>query len=247
MEYLQNIIEFKRNVFLLCCEKGNMLIKKGLQFSFNDMPKCLREELAVNARYLHRGFYCPSLVRDTIIGNARRGRILKNPRKQTSYSHRYYFGQDNKLLMAESVLGDQKKKLEYLIYEGDTVFGIAFDPWGSLVGLSEEVYENNRLKTYYCASCYISPKDHIDCGITEIFYEEYGCDDLGLQNVTLYHISPYIDRFDDDDEVDSLVGCSRYRFIRENGMLLGLYSADSDDASLEDAAFIERFSVPKEA
>lgn len=234
MNYTKHVIELKRHAFRTCYSKGKMLLKEGLEFAANRMPEeyqqrqPFRVELVANARYLHRGFYCPSLVRDYFLGNARRGRIIKRPTNRTVYSHKYTFGQDGKLQIVESVLPRNKgSKYEYLVYEENTVFGFAFDSYGALVGLSEENYINGRLKDYFCASCYVHKKDGLNFGITEMLYEEYDCDEIGLYDVTLYHISPYIEQIENDEEVDTLIGLSQYRFTRNDGKIVGLYTVDA--------------------
>ena len=37
----------------------------------------------IGGQNLHRGWYCPSIIYDIVIGNASRGRIVKNYRSQT--------------------------------------------------------------------------------------------------------------------------------------------------------------------
>lgn len=236
MSHKKRLIERKRKTFLDCCAKSEALLRKGLDFAANNMPAVyqqklpFRVELVTNARYLHRGFYCPSLIRDYFLGNARRGRIIKRPTNRTSYSHKYIFNQDGKLQIVESVLpGGKGHKYEYLVHRGNTIWGFAFDSYGALVGLSEENYTNGRLNDYFCASCYVHKKDGLDFGITEMFLEEYDCDENGLYDVTLYHVSPYVEQIENDEELDALIEFSQYRFTCNDGKIVELYSINAED------------------
>lgn len=116
MEYKNELLNFKYRLLLDCEKHGLELLEKGLAFDSakrqqNYPPREeLREVCAVGARYLHRGYYCPSPFRDILISNARRGRLLKRPTSRSTPSHRYFFDSDNKMMIAESTLSKGRKK-----------------------------------------------------------------------------------------------------------------------------------------
>ena len=48
---------------------------------------------------IHRGYYCPSLIEDIVVGGVNRGRRVIHPR--SNYQFRYGFDSDNRLSVAE--------------------------------------------------------------------------------------------------------------------------------------------------
>ena len=51
--------------------------------------------------YLPRGYFCPSRVLDTVIGNVTRGRLLKTKPRTKIPTYRYGFDKNGKLITAE--------------------------------------------------------------------------------------------------------------------------------------------------
>ncbi len=37
----------------------------------------MRHEIGLGGELMHRGYYCPSLIEDVVVGNTKRGRISK--------------------------------------------------------------------------------------------------------------------------------------------------------------------------
>lgn len=52
--------------------------------------------------YLPRGYFCPSRVLDTVIGNVTRGRLLKTKPRTKIPTYRYGFDKNGKLITAEN-------------------------------------------------------------------------------------------------------------------------------------------------
>lgn len=237
MKEQADIVKQKREVFLACTEKGRLLIKKGTDFrkekTVEDIAaEAFTAEYSKNARYLHRGYYCPSMVRDVLIGNSRRGTIVKRPKQMANITHKYLFSQDGKLRKAVSFIpSDNNTKTEYLIYEENVVYGLAYDDADNLVGLSEEVFADGNVVSYFCASCFVQPNSGMDFGITEMFYEAYHYVEQKLHSMKFFHVCPHIDDPDDDAEVDTLIGMTDYQFIRENGCIVGFEEQNSFDGT----------------
>lgn len=222
--------QHKEYLLTICQEVGATLLKKGLAFAADKRTQIryeseiAKEVIVANARYLHRGFFCPSPVQDLIVNNARRGRIITRPTARTRISHHYLYDKNGQLLIARAVLPNGTYKTEYLVYEQNSVYGFSFDAWGTLVGLSEERYEGGSINKYFCASCFNHEDHNIDFGITNMHYEAYLYDEVGLRDVDFYYVSPLDKTLDGHENIDMLIHGNRYRFTREHGQLSGFYA-----------------------
>ena len=243
--------KYKEYLLTTCQEVGATLLKKGLAFAADKQAqigydaKATKEVVVANARYLHRGFFCPSPVQDLIVNNARRGKIIARPTERSRISHRYLFDTSGQLLIAKALLPNGTYKTEYLVYEHNSVYGFAFDAWGTLVGLSEEQYENGKLKNYFCASCFNHEGDNIDLGITNMHYEAYHYDEIGLHDVEFYFITPPVMMHNGCENIDELMQGSRYRFVREHGYLIGLYAVKLNGVEFNRDNNIRKIAVPR--
>lgn len=215
----QDVLKFKYDLLCQFDKKASFLVKKGLMFIAESSWKQYRssneykEVFVTGAKYLHRGYYCPSPVRHIIIRNSRRGKVLMYPTNRSKISHKYYFDQNGKLMIVKATLPNGREKTEYLQYEGNIIYGFAFDDWGTLVGLSEEQYESGLIRQYYCVSCYINPKEYIDLGITEVQYEAYSYKEEGLLDVEFYFTPGWIGLTDKRDEIDAIVRGNQYSCV----------------------------------
>ena len=73
---------------LIKAQNGNkqLLEKSLLEHSF-------REEKSRGGENIHRGFYCPSLIQDIVVGNCKRGSLCKSNNPKATYTH--YFDSNN--------------------------------------------------------------------------------------------------------------------------------------------------------
>ena len=217
-----------RSVLEICDKTGKLLLEKGADFYYsgkiNEYNNKLgqQQELAVGCKYLHRGYYCPSPIREFVIVNAKRGRLLKHPTSRSKITHFYHYGTDGRLVIAESVVPSGMKR-EYLVYEDDHIYGLAFDLYGGLVGVSQETYANGKLQSYFCASCYNSFQDKIFLDITESFYEEYTYVDDKLDEVAFYmHLVPLAEYPPEMADEDILIHSHIYQVHWDNGRIIGV-------------------------
>ena len=114
-------------------------------------------EYGIAGTNLHRGWYSPSLIEDIVIGNASRGRLVRNPRKSTKPSFRFGFDQNEKIIVVDGYVYryDECRHTdsEYIVYEEDTIKGFTFlteneqfaTTGKELVRYSEEKYHNGLL------------------------------------------------------------------------------------------------------
>lgn len=206
----------KLQVYQQGSQKAKELLAAGMEFAARKewkhypAPEALREELVTRARYLHRGYYCPSLAQHLIIDNSRRGKILHRPTRRSKITHRYYFDADGKLLIAKSHLPDNNIKTEYLLYSDNRITGFAFDAWDTLVGLSEEIYKDGRLTNYFCASCYEHEADHFHLGITDMLIEDYQYGQEGCLEVDWYDMSLPMLEIEDIEDINSILKWHKY-------------------------------------
>ena len=143
--------------------------------------------------------------------------------EKTKYSHKYIFGPEGDLRIIETGKAECGiKTWEYLVYEiPDEVMGFTFDEGGALLALSWEKYTGGRLQGYLCASCFIDANGYLDFGIRQMVYEEYTHDEKGFAEVIICNVSPYIEDTACDREIEEGVSFCKFRFIRENGLLVG--------------------------
>ena len=150
-EYQKNCQRFQAECNRLATIAQSLLKQKYLLKESCD-ANTVRREYASQSRYLHRGFYCPSPVLDKIIGNAKRGRILKRITSASKPTHEYGFDASGRLLWCTSFDRGSVLSIEYLIYDEASVYGITFNTFG-IEAITEEIYEGGRLVRYLHGLC----------------------------------------------------------------------------------------------
>lgn len=162
---------------------------------------------------LHRGFYCPSPVFDLVIGNVRRGRILKRPNKSSKFTHRFGFSETGDLLFCETILNGNVVFTEYIIYQCNSIYGITVTSDYTLAKVSEECYHDGKLLHYSFAD--ILPEQE---GIVCFNYhkELYTYDSIGLKSCVWKSFMPYTKTFEEE----------LYVFEREEGFLVSYTAID---------------------
>ena len=115
--------------------------------------KLSNAHFALGSRYLPRGPLCPSPDLECVITNMRRGRIAKRLTEKSVPTNYYMFDREGRLYYAETFYPDFSKKREYILREGEWVYGFVYDQFGTLEEISIEGYEEGRLKCYTWAAC----------------------------------------------------------------------------------------------
>ena len=183
----------------------------------------VRKEYASGST-LHRGFYCPSPTYDIIVGNTKRGKLLKRLTAVSKPSHEYGFDADNKLLYCKWLFKEQPAYTEYLVYEEHCIYGIAFSKDGDLAYLTEETWEDGRLTGY--SHCMFLPLNGAPY-CREISQEHYEYDTEGLSACDMHHFmkrTPAPPGL--PESMLSMIPKSlyqhigKYQFRRENGLLI---------------------------
>jgi len=164
-----------------------------------------RTEMAVGGD-IHRGAYCPSPILDIVIGNISRGRILKRSTSLRNISHQFQFDGDGFLLAAKSLGSNLPDTIEYIVHQGDRIYGLTVDPIYGLTYISEESYVEQKL-VHYCYANLIREENRLWC--LTLHSESYYYDDLGLISSDCVDYQAVINSFD----------FWHYDFERKNGYL----------------------------
>lgn len=163
---------------------GLSLIERGLlPFEF----EAARTEYAVGSRYLHRGFYCPSLILDQIVGGLRRGRIAKRITKATQISNIYDFDADGRLRIAKTAYYTGHMDCEYILYDKCMVYGFVLQEGNTFSHLSVERYNEGRIASYFTADCICHPSSQYY--VFNARYEAYRYNDADSFDVEHYYFS----------------------------------------------------------
>ncbi len=107
---------------------------------------------------IHRGFYCPSPVFDLIVGGTKRGKITsRKPIKEKNWRS-YGFDRNGRLLWCREYFNGNLSYTEYLIHEGNHIYGIKVDSRGIISCLTDEFYEQGRLAKLLLGMFFIDGK-----------------------------------------------------------------------------------------
>ena len=158
------------NIWNKCESLANGYFRKAVELmpqikQFERSFEPARYEYAVQSRYMHRGFYCPSLILEYVIDNVKRGRIAKRITSKTKPTNAYFFDEDNIMRITETYYPNKGFTTEYLFYEDNIIYGITCEPDYRITMISIEVYIDNRIQSYMCAfyGCTTSKPYRITC------------------------------------------------------------------------------------
>ena len=97
---------------------------------------------------LERGYFCPSPTRDLVVGGCKRGRLLKQLRKNSNPSHVYGLNQQGEILWCGKPHKGIYWEKEYIVRKGNTVYGLTLHHTGQIIAVSEEIYDGDLLACY---------------------------------------------------------------------------------------------------
>lgn len=103
----------------------------------------VREAYATGGELIHRGYLCPSLIKDIVVGKVKRGRIVKKKPSANKEYCIYGFDKDDNLITAQR---DDDK--EFIIREDGVEMGIVFSEHWGIKEISECRYKNGKLLSY---------------------------------------------------------------------------------------------------
>lgn len=170
------ICDFIQQKFEFSCEQLKPYWDH-LEEAFADASKSVvRYQYATGGQTLHRGLYCPSPIRDIVIGNSRRGKLYKTRPRTRKPSFTYGFDGQGKLVTTES---DSYGK-ELILYTGGASVGVSFtshDPYGSSVeaiSLCEYDMDGKILLYLLCTCCLGKPLMMYQYELEQYHYDENG-------------------------------------------------------------------------
>lgn len=134
-----------------CCKYECERIEKIAEIysnSYRDLyeeakKNVVRIEYGIGGELLHRGYYCPSIIFDIVVGNVKRGRSVKKiPKKKPEF----VFGFD---IEGQILTVKREFEKEFIITDGLRELGITFGEIGGVSCISECIYDSvGRIKSY---------------------------------------------------------------------------------------------------
>jgi hypothetical protein len=175
--------------------KDLLIIKRAYEDKLPNLrakaeKEIVKFEFSKGGELIHRGYYCPSPIFEYIVGNVKRGRLLKRKPDFGKFTYEYGFDKEGNLIRVRGVNEFTKPTSrydeEYLIYKGNVVYGLEFDTLGELSVVSKCNYENGNIVKYERCVCSIEE-------FADLNYEEYKYEGNCLTEVVLFfNIRPEI-------------------------------------------------------
>ena len=103
----------------------------------------VHQQYGVGGLCLHRGYYCPSIIADIIVGNVSRGKLLKKLPTNVRPDYIYGFDTEGCLRVAK-----QADRCEYIIFQDHTEIGVVISNRGDIEAISECRYDERKLVSY---------------------------------------------------------------------------------------------------
>lgn len=200
------------------CDYGIDFVENKRFESF-DINNLQREEFAVNST-LHRGVYHPSPVYDIIIGKEKRGRLTKTATPKSNITHRYIYGNEDRIDYVERIYHNQVAYKEYLIRLGDNqTYGVTLDTSGRLAAVTEEKYSCKKIIQFAMIRLVKSDGKYIPYStlLEKYYYDKEGLLECHFQSGTS------VIEFNQEHI---------YHFSREDGYLCGYRNINPNSTSV---------------
>lgn len=216
----------KNIIWTKCNKLFYTSVRRALEFAENGKcdvykaEKAAKTEYAVNSRYLHRGFYCPSPVFSFVLSNSRKGKVVMKPTKQSQITHLYNYNADGEIYYIEYYLGDVITGREYIVWEKNTKYGYVFDNSGRLGGVSVEIYKDGLCREYMWAHCYNASLTEDEWQADFVHYESYKYSDSFLSTFVLCFVALIEEEFKMTLDASELVDLEKYRTIYEGDRIV---------------------------
>lgn len=182
------------------CERADENIK-SFQNTYKDVlekkqNEVTAKEYSTGSKRLHRGFYCPSLILDIIVGNCKRGKLLKHLTLQSKPNYQYGFNKDHQLIISKNISPEFFNEIEIIEYVGNTTRSCIFQEKSTFepIGMSVCSYDdsgNILTYTYFAVGT-------INHRVVEFFKEEYtySDDSFHVKREEYYEKHYFSDEFD---------------------------------------------------
>lgn len=183
-----------------CIEKKSILENYNLKYN-NECSKIFEnlylkvayKEYGIKGENVIRGYYCPSIICDIVVGNIDRGKLIKGKAYRKKPSYEYGFDVSGKLLTVK-YLYSSSILYEYLIYEEASVIGVIFSSDNNIKSINKCTFDKlNRIETFSYGY------DFYKKTFREFSEEIYSYDSKGIKGVDWRRIFyndriPHIDR-----------------------------------------------------
>ena len=208
-------------------EHRSLLLCDAAEFE----KRAVRTEAASNGD-LHRGYYCPSLTYDLVVGGVKRGNLLQRLTKRSKSYFLYGFDKEDKLIWCKHIINNIHVKTEYLFYCGNYVYGVTTRLDGRLEAVTEEQYCDGKLMSYVYILLF---PNNICSEWVEMRKEVYYYDDQGLLTCDWYRLFPYlhdlrheritfnrINGFLSEHYWETIIGFEKEQVVRESDLYYSL-------------------------
>ena len=198
--------------------------------------RVVRTEAASNGD-LHRGYYCPSLTYDLVVGGVKRGNLLQRLTKRSKSYYLYGFDKEDKLIWCKYIMNNVHVKTEYLFYCGNHVYGLTTYTDGRIEAVTEEEYCEGKLISYVYI---LMLPDYMCSEWVEMRKEVYYYDNQGLLMCEWYRLFPYlhdlrheriffnrINGFLSEHYWQTIIGVEQEQVVRESGLYHSLVKREA--------------------
>ena len=168
-----------------------------------------RTEYAVEGD-IHRGYYCPSPIIEIIVGNLKRGRILKRVTAASKISHQFNFNEENHLQSCIAYSNGLKTHEEFLFPLEEKRYGITVNDSNEITAICEEVFLDNKIRQYTYAELFPNAEKN---RCFHLHKETFRYDEVGLSSC----------KWEDFEPLSSIYSMQHIDFERENGYLSAYY------------------------
>jgi len=138
--------------------------KLNFEECFNEFnSKVAFKQYGFGGEYLHRGYYCPSIIADIIAGNVSRGKILKQKNIVKPPTFTFGFDYENKLILIQ-----QHDLCEFIFRNKKTEIGIAVSNDMKIQSVTECQFCGEQICSYIF--CLYNPYEECIVELTEERY-----------------------------------------------------------------------------
>ena len=201
------------------------LVKQQLPQSLNSVVRIEHGKGGLN---LHRGFYCPSLAFDIVVGNASRGRILKQGGKNSQFDYEYGFDIFDRLIVVRKFHQGQMYLIEILLYSENVIEGYGFSKEDlTLCSYCREVYHDNKLMNF----------THMYLPMGSLKYSHYFKESYIYTSLGLKHYE-WIDFYPDFSSTKNCsLMCQSYCFEHDVNVYLSTYWLDNTSVDIDKSPY----------
>lgn len=171
-KYIKETITRYKNIRLEYSESYDDLME-------NITKEIARKEYASNGINIYRGYYCPSLIQDIVVGNLKRGKLLKRITSRSNPTYEYCFDKNDNLILVNDLKDGKVIASEFILNENDYSLGVkyvfdCFDSKPNIENISECFYDDTGKMLRYVKGFYSL------YSFSEVEFEQYEYNEEGL-------------------------------------------------------------------